>query len=119
VGLPNLADLEEQRTMSELFFARTSDPETSHLAAANLNHMNMKPCESIIYRLLNGRNLTDEELVNEYQATAELIDPKLQRSPSAIRTLRVKMYRDGLLRVVGVGTSSSGHRMRIWTALEL
>jgi hypothetical protein len=105
--------------MSDLFFARTSDPNTSHQAAANLNHFNMKPAEQLIYQLLKGRNLTDEELIAEYQETATLTNPKLQRSPSAIRTLRVKMYRDGLLRVVGVGKSSSGNAMRIWTTLEI
>lgn len=105
--------------MSELFFARNSDPETSHLAAATLNHFNMKPAEQLIYKLLNGQKLTDEELVEQYQETASLLDPKLQRSPQAIRTLRVKMYRDGLVRVVGVGKSRAGHPARIWTALEL
>ena len=105
--------------MSDLFYARTTDPETSHLAAATLNHFNMKPAEKIIYNLLEGRNLTDEQLVDEYQDTASLLFPKLQRSPQAIRTLRVKMYRDGLLRVAGVGTSRAGHKARLWTALEL
>lgn len=105
--------------MSELFYARTSDPDTSHLAAATLNHFNMKPCEQLIYKLLNGRNLTDEQLVEEYQDTAGIVDRKLQRSPSAIRTLRVKMYRDGLLRVAGIGTTRSGNKARLWTALEL
>ena len=105
--------------MSELFYARTSDPDTSHLAAATLNHFNMKPAEKIIYNLLEGRNLTDEQLVDEYQETASLLFPKLQRSPQAIRTLRVKMYRDGLLKVAGMGKSRAGNPARIWTALEL
>lgn len=105
--------------MSDLFFARTQDPETSHLAALNLNHFDMKPCEKLIYQILDGRAMTDEQLVDEYHQTASVVNPKLFRSPQAIRTMRVKMYRDGLLRVTGVGVTRSGNKARLWTALEL
>lgn len=100
------------------FMARTTDPHTSHIAAANLNHMNMKPAEILILNILTDAVMTDEELVEKYQEQAQY-HSGLQRSGSAIRTLRVKMYRDDLVRCVGVGTSSSGNPARLWTAKEL
>lgn len=103
--------------MNKTFNARTSDPETSHLAAANLNHIGMKPAEILILNILTGTVMTDEELVERYQELAPFWG--IQRSASAIRTLRVKMYRDGLLRCTGLGKSSSGNSARLWTALEI
>lgn len=106
--------------MSELFYARATDPDTSHIAAANLNHFNMKPAEQVIYRILLNEIMTDEVLVNKYHDYCQALAlPKLMRSASAIRTLRVKMYRDGVLRCTGVGKSSSGNPARLWTAKEL
>ena len=105
--------------MSETrFMARTTDPQTSHLAAANLNHMDMKPAEILILNILTGAVMTDEELVDKYQEQAQY-HTGLQRSPSAIRTLRVRMYRDDLVACVGLGKSSSGNTARLWTAKEL
>lgn len=105
--------------MSETFFARNTDPNTSHQAADLLNGMDMAGSEKLVYSLLTGAEMTDEKLVELYQVTAELANPKLQRSPSAIRTIRVKLYRQGMLRVVGIGKTRSGNSARIWTALEL
>lgn len=105
--------------MTEQFFARNSDPVTSHQAADLLNAMDLTSCEKLIQSLLTGNKYTDEQLVDEYQIIAELANPKLQRSPSAIRTMRVNMYRKGLLEVVGIGKTRSGNSARIWTAREL
>ncbi len=104
--------------MNKTFNARTTDPNTSHIAAANLNHIGMKPAELLILNILTEKVMTDEELVETYQENAKYYTG-LQRSPSAIRTIRVKLYRDGLIRCTGLGKSSSGNPARLWTALEI
>lgn len=105
--------------MSDLFHARTTDPETSHLAATNLNHFDMTPVEKLIWTILNGSQMTDEQLVERYLEVSRTTNPKLVRSPQAIRTVRKYMYDKSLVRVVGLGVTRSGNKARIWTALEL
>ena len=103
--------------MNKTFHARNTDPNTSHLAAASLNHIGMKPAEILILNILTDAVMTDEVLVEKFQEQAPYYG--LQRSGSSIRTLRVKMYRDDLIQCVGLGKSSSGNPARLWTAKEI
>lgn len=103
----------------DLFFARTTDPETSHLAAANLNHFDMKPVEKILWRILKEGPFTDEDLYGHYIDYIKVYDAKLYRSPSAIRTIRNKMHKDDLIYCTGIGQSNAGNPSRLWKAKEL
>jgi hypothetical protein len=103
----------------DLFQARTTDPETSHIAAANLNHFDMKPVERILFNILKHGPMTDEELYGHYMDYIKVYDARLKRSPSAIRTLRHKMHKDDLIYCTGIGKSNAGNPSRLWKAKEL
>ena len=109
----------EKQKMSDLFYARNSDPETSHLAAANLNHFDMKPVEKILYKILKHGPMTDEELYGHYMDYIKVYDARLKRSPSAIRTIRNRMHKDDLIYCTGIGKSNAGNPSRLWKAKEL
>jgi hypothetical protein len=96
--------------------ARTSDPIESHLAAASLDHFKLSRVEEAILKLL-VRPMTDEELVEAYEASMKLgvIQPSSQ---SGIRTRRNHLWMKQLVRVVGVTKSKSGRQARVWLANE-
>jgi hypothetical protein len=104
--------------MSNEFHARTTDPHTSHLAAANLNHVDLSEAKKLIMKILSEHVLSDEYLVDMYTELAAF-NPKLSRSPQSIRTMRNQLHQDGLLRMVGIGTSKAGNPARLFTALEV
>jgi hypothetical protein len=92
--------------------ARTTDPLTSHLAAASTTEEHLSRLETYVWGIFRvGRlELTDEELVrilenNGYPA-----------SPQGIRTARVSLERRGFIEVVGEAKTRFGRKCRVFAA---
>ena len=95
-------------------YARTSDPVTSHLAAASLDGIKLSAIEASILKLLNIP-MNDEDLVNAYQEAMNLgLVP--HSSPSGIRTRRNHLHMKGRVRIIGINKTISGRSARVWIA---
>lgn len=93
-------------------FARTTDPLTSHLAAASLDGIKLSAIEASILKLL-VLPMNDEDLVHAYQESMNLgLVP--HSSPSGIRTRRNHLHMKGRVRVIGTNKTASGRTARVW-----
>lgn len=100
--------------MSDRAYARRSDPETSHAAAASVR--DLRASQAAVYALF-GRpfchQMSDDLLIVQYpfwQADAGWP----QQSESGLRTRRQELAALGLLEVVGESRTPSGRRCRVW-----
>ena len=92
-------------------YARLTDPETSHEAAASVKDV-PKVAETILYCLQSP--MTDVELVNAYNAIYANGDT-VQASESGIRTKRNELWKQG--KVVDTGhrkKTPSGRNAIVW-----
>ena len=92
--------------------ARTSDPSTSHAAAALVNR---PESQRIVLDLLTDLGpMTDERLAHLTYMT-----PMNTISPSRLRTARCELQRAGLVRDTGrVATLRSGRSGVVWAVAE-
>lgn len=97
--------------------ARTTDPETSHMAAASVSDLRHSQYLVLkVLRKLPSRGMTDEELQAEYlfhrrQRPALF----LAQSESGIRTRRSELVRLGLVEFAGERRRmDSGRMARVW-----
>jgi hypothetical protein len=88
-------------------YARTADPYTSHEAAKSVN--NVTQTQQAILQLLE-KPMTDEQLVNAYQAGSYPA-----ASESGIRSRRAELARKGLLVIVTTSLTANGRKARVWT----
>ena len=97
--------------------ARTTDPETSHAAAASVGDVRLS--QAAVARVLKTFGpLTDEDLVLLYEQV-RLLNHLPAQSPSGIRTRRAELVRLGLVEYTGEkGTISSGRQARKWRVRE-
>ena len=93
--------------------ARSTDPETSHAAAASITDLRERQ-QAVLQTLKEYRSLTDEELVLFYDQTE--YPPQ---SPSGLRTRRSELVRKGLVEFTGDKRPlESGRLGRVWKAVE-
>ena len=94
--------------------ARRSDPETSHEAAASVEHLTVK--QDAVFRCFN-RPRTDCELHTEYnrRLLSQGVANYPTQSDSGLRTRRSELVRKGFLFFTGeYNTHRNGRRARIW-----
>lgn len=95
--------------------ARTSDPETSHEAAASLPDLRASQ-QAVLTVIKQIGACTDEWLVYCYPATAQARELPRQ-SPSGIRTRRKELVEQGLVEWTGEKRPiASGRNARVWVA---
>ena len=94
--------------------ARTTDPSTSHEAAASIK--NVTPVQAAILGIL-FRPMTDEQLIQEYRKTQAMM-PRLfaNASDSGIRSRRAELVKQGLVFPVGYGKTKSNRNTIVWSA---
>jgi len=84
--------------------ARTSDPTTSHLAAAQVNltrrQVQVIDAFQVRYAYDAGRGFTDEEMVADVQNAERTAGSTKLPSPSGLRTARKALERVGLVEAV-------------------
>lgn len=90
--------------------ARKTDPQTSHEAARSVKNSDLK-IECLLKALARPR--TDEGMIEAYR--------NMKKSPmaseSGLRTLRVYLYRQGLVRDTGERRkTASGRNAIVWQA---
>jgi len=94
-------------------FARNSDPQTSHDAAASVTHLTDKRA-ACLHAMQTLGPCTDEDLWSFYNAMASAGRCPLQ-SPSGLRTRRAELTREGKVRDSGLrATTASGRRSILW-----
>lgn len=98
--------------------ARTSDPTTSHLAAARLNRsqISIAICDGIVRLLRQHGNLTDAEILHRLEA-----DPEIGRycTPSGLRTRRKSLERRGIVEDSGLRRPGETNRLAIaWRLVQ-
>lgn len=91
--------------------ARSSDPDTSHEAAASLDDQRLSECRRKILELLRSGPATDEEI-----ARAECWE-EFPQSPSSLRTRRAELVDVGLVLDSGATRPTlSGRKATVWRA---
>lgn len=102
-------------TLFDAARARSSDPETSHEAAASVRHL--RESERAVLRVLNRLgSATDERIADEYEMIRYHWGLPYQ-SPSGLRTRRSALVDMGRVEFAGeYGRTASGRRTRIWRA---
>lgn len=90
--------------------ARTTDPITSHEAAASV--LNLSATKQVILDLLKFP-ATDEDLVNRYQSLARMGQAPTA-SPSGIRSRRHELEVQGRVRAIDYSKSSTGRKAIVW-----
>ena len=95
--------------MTEQAHARTSDPWTSHAAAASLASDKIRGAQSAVLRFLRRNGpMEDERLVKLYNG-----DPT--QSPSGLRTRRAELVKKGLIVDSGKRiVTKSGRKAIVW-----
>lgn len=97
-------------------FARRSDPETSHEAAASLDPDTMRRSQKEVYQVFHQwhpAGITDLELVEWAGRWG------VKQSPSGLRTRRRELVDGGLLRFSGEYKKIGTRRHRIWELTPL
>lgn len=89
-------------------YARNTDPQTSHEAAASTTEKALSRLETMVLAILENYDAADEALVTKITASG------YPASPQGIRTARVALARRGLIEVVGEGVTKYGRKCRIW-----
>ena len=97
--------------------ARLTDPITSHEAAARVDPDKLTQTQEIIVKLLD-EGMTDEELVNAYQAYCRMSGISNISSPSGIRSRRNELYRARRVEAIAYGKSTSGRRSIVWQSVK-
>jgi DNA-binding phage protein len=97
--------------------ARLTDPITSHEAAARVNPDRLTKTQEIIHKLL-AEGMTDEELVNAFQAYCRLKGDTHVATPAGIRSRRNELYRAGKVEAIAYGKSTTGRRSIVWQAVN-
>lgn len=98
-------------------YARLTDPITSHEAAARVDLEKLTQTQEIIYKLLE-EGMTDEELVQAYNAYCVMACITSASSPSGIRSRRNELYRARRVEAIAYGKSKSGRRSIIWQSVK-
>lgn len=99
--------------MTTTALARSTDPVTSHLAAASVKNINETQQEVLRVMGLLGP-VTDEKLVNTFQFYS-----KTKISPSGIRSRRAELVTKGLVEATALtGTTVSGRRATVWRTVR-
>ena len=95
-------------------YARTTDPSTSHEAAASVKHLSRT--QSGILGILRNP-MTDEQLIEWYQHMAKKL-PELfpMASHSGIRSRRAELVKLGLVCPVGYAKTKSNRNTIKWSA---
>lgn len=93
--------------------ARTSDPITSHLAAASISMSQSINVRTVVLKLLSLSDMTDPELCDAYRNLV-YIGQAPKASDQHIRTQRNELHKLGLLHVIGTTETESGRQARIW-----
>ncbi len=98
-------------TQHDLFaYARNTDPDTSHEAAASVNRITDKQ-QAVLNMFLNHGPMTDQQLQTIYNDT----NWGLQQSESGLRTRRSELVTKGWVEDSGERTVlPSGRRAIIW-----
>lgn len=92
--------------------ARTTDPVTSHLAAASVENLTESQ-NAVLWMVKSLGPLTDEALVTYY--AGRMGRPGFpNQSPSGIRTRRHELTEAGLVEGSGVGSTRSGRKAVLW-----
>jgi hypothetical protein len=95
--------------------ARTSDPTTSHEAAASVKELTQK--QTAVLDLFRARGpMTDEQLVLAYREAEMSSDATPKQAPSGIRTRRNELVQRRLLARVAYRRTESGRRAIVWGA---
>lgn len=94
-------------------YARTSDPITSHLAAASISADHRVNVKTVILKLLQLTDMTDPDLCQAYQNLV-YIGQAPKASDQHIRTQRNELHKLELVQVVGLAKTESGRLARIW-----
>lgn len=96
------------------FFARKSDPVTSHEAANSVDEFKATQTQEAILKLLK-QAMTDQDLVFDYHVAVIRGDaPKA--SESGIRSRRAELAERKLVVPVGYKKLESGRRAIVWEA---
>jgi len=96
------------------FFARKSDPITSHEAANSVDEFKATETQTAILNLLK-HSMTDQDLVFAYQV-AVIRDEAPRASESGIRSRRAELVDRKLVVPVGYKKLESGRRAIVWEA---
>ena len=95
--------------------ARTTDPYTSHLAAASLGEDKLRESQAAVLRFIKrcgSAGCDDGKLVTSYNGL-------VPQSPSGLRTRRAELVRRGLVRDSGrITVMPSGRKAIIWEAVR-
>jgi len=96
--------------------ARTTDPQTSHEAAASVK--DVTPTQTIILSLLRVAQ-TDEELVTNYNNLRKQHPDIVPRaSQSGIRSRRAELFQMDRVVPVGYAVTESNRKAIVWEAAE-
>ncbi len=92
--------------------ARTTDPTTSHEAAQSVRNETLT--QRVILSILGISPLTDEELVNKYQAMQRGLSTIPRASASGIRSRRNELAQAAKVFPVGYKKTESGRKAIVW-----
>lgn len=98
-------------------YARHTDPETSHEAAASLRDDKVRASQqAVLMILLRFGPMTDTKLIEHYYSFGDF---QPQQSESGIRTRRGELVKKGRVRDSGKRERlASGRRSIVWEAVE-
>lgn len=105
--------------MSTEVLARSTDPETSHEAAASLSRDEINRTQArVLFLLVTYGPMTDKELVEQYEADAARKSWTMP-TDSSIRTRRheLTVADDPLIEFAGYYRKPGRTRQRVWAAL--
>lgn len=95
-------------------YARHTDPDTSHDAAASVKHIRISQ-RCVLAVLRTHSPLTDEELVTMYEDARRRFQVFPPQSPSGIRTRRAELVKQGLVEYTGTKRPlASGRMAQTW-----
>lgn len=97
--------------------ARTTDPSTSHAAAASISEDTLRESQAAVLRFMRNLGpMTDVDLVARYSSAAGLQDLPRQ-SQSGLRTRRAELAAAGLVEDTGERVRlESGRQAIVWRA---
>lgn len=95
--------------------ARTTDPATSHEAAATVTKLGDKQTAVLCIHRDNPAGITDEQLIEQYREAIDLDPAVPDQTDSGIRTRRAELVKLGWLEDTGrKGLTASGRGTIIW-----
>ena len=111
----NQTSLEESQMN---FHARTTDPITSHIAAASIDTSNLNAVEQRLIEIIRRYPLLNDDQIYEHYLDLVSIGLAKMLTPQAIRTIRVNLHRDDFIHVAGVAVNSRGSKARVWKVCD-